>query len=51
MCIQHTNFTQLQVCRKMGILKWPYQKLKPIERKLQRLRSQVDMFNVFLMCC
>ena len=30
-----------QVCRKMGIMKWPYQKLKPIQRKLERLRSQV----------
>ena len=29
-----------EVCRKMGISKWPYQKLKPIERKLARLRSQ-----------
>lgn len=29
-----------KVCRRMGIMKWPYQKLKPIQRRLAKLQAQ-----------
>ena len=29
-----------QVCRKMGIRRWPFQALKPIERRLQTLQER-----------
>eukprot|EP00277_Geminigera_cryophila_P003238 CAMPEP_0179421502 /NCGR_PEP_ID=MMETSP0799-20121207/9822_1 /TAXON_ID=46947 /ORGANISM="Geminigera cryophila, Strain CCMP2564" /LENGTH=572 /DNA_ID=CAMNT_0021195357 /DNA_START=82 /DNA_END=1800 /DNA_ORIENTATION=+ len=31
-----------KVCRKMGIRRWPFQALKPIERRLQTLQEKVD---------
>ncbi len=31
-----------QVCRKMGIRRWPCQTLKPIDRRLQILQKKVD---------
>mmetsp|Transcript_41679 Transcript_41679/g.131396 ORF Transcript_41679/g.131396 Transcript_41679/m.131396 type:complete len:337 (+) Transcript_41679:854-1864(+) len=32
-----------KVCRKMGIRQWPFQRLKPIQRRLAKLRSQPSM--------
>ena len=31
-----------QVCRKIGIRRWPFQALKPVERKMQLLQEKVD---------
>ena len=41
---KHTNTharIQHQVCRKLGIKRWPFQSLKPLEKELHDLQSQL----------
>ncbi len=39
-----------KVCRKMGIQKWPFQKLKPIEKRIAELQSHVRIETCIHAC-